>query len=101
MKSDLHIAREASPLPITAVAEELGINDGALISYGANKAKLSHEFCEAARDNGDGKLILVTAISPTPMGEGKTATSVGLADGLRHIGKRALVCLREIGRAHV
>ena len=95
MKSDLHIAREASPLPITAVAEGLGINDGALISYGANKAKLSHEFCEAARDNGDGKLILVTAISPTPMGEGKTATSVGLADGLRHIGKRALVCLRE------
>lgn len=95
MKSDLHIAREASPLPINEVAANLGIPDDALISYGTTKAKLSHQFCEAAAGNGDGKLILVTAISPTPMGEGKTATSVGLADGIRQIGKKGMVCLRE------
>jgi formate--tetrahydrofolate ligase len=95
MKSDLHIAREASPLPISEVAAGLGIPDDALISYGQTKAKLSHDFCKSAVDNGDGKLILVTAISPTPLGEGKTATSVGLADGIRHIGKRGMVCLRE------
>ena len=95
MKSDLHIAREANPLPIGEIAEGLGIPGDALISYGMTKAKLSHSFCESAADNRSGKLILVTAISPTPMGEGKTATSVGLADGIRHIGKRGLVCLRE------
>ncbi len=95
MKSDLHIAREATPLPISEIAAELGVPDASLISYGSSKAKLSHEFCNTLADNGDGKLILVTAISPTPMGEGKTATSVGLADGIRHIGKRGMVCLRE------
>ena len=77
------------------MAANLGIPDSALISYGSNKAKLSHEFCTGAGDAGGGKLILVTAISPTPMGEGKTATSVGLADGIRQIGRRSLVCLRE------
>lgn len=95
MKSDLHIAREASPLPIEAVAADLGIPESALISYGSTKAKLSHEFCAGVGDGAAGKLILVTAISPTPMGEGKTATSVGLADGIRQIGRRSLVCLRE------
>jgi formate--tetrahydrofolate ligase len=95
MKSDLHIARESSPLPIHQVAANLGIPADALISYGTTKAKLSHDFCKSAADDGDGKLILVTAISPTPLGEGKTATSVGLADGIRKIGKRGLVCLRE------
>ncbi len=95
MKSDLHIAREAQPLPIAEVAAGLDIPAEALISYGTSKAKLSHEFCESVQENGTGKLILVTAISPTPMGEGKTATSVGLADGIRHIGKKGLVCLRE------
>lgn len=95
MKSDLHIARESSPLPISEVAANLEIPEDALISYGTTKAKLSHDFCKSVADNGDGKLILVTAISPTPLGEGKTATSVGLADGIRHIGRRGLVCLRE------
>jgi formate--tetrahydrofolate ligase len=94
VKSDLHIAREASPLPIAAVAEALGVPGDALIGYGTTKAKLSHDFC--AGDTGrEGKLILVTAISPTPLGEGKTATAVGLADGIRRVGKRGLVCLRE------
>ena len=93
MKSDLHIAREAMPLPVNEIARELGIPQDALFSYGKTKAKLSHEFCDSSA--GNGKLILVTAVSPTPMGEGKTATSVGLADGIRHIGKRGLVCLRE------
>jgi len=95
MKSDLHIAREVTAKPISEIAEKLSIPDDALISYGSSKAKLSHEFCESQSANGDGKLILVTAISPTPMGEGKTATAVGLADGLRHIGKNSLVALRE------
>lgn len=95
MKSDLHIARETPSVPISDIAEELGIPGDALISYGSRKAKLSHSFCESQSDNGDGKLILVTAISPTPMGEGKTATAVGLADGLRYIGKKSLVALRE------
>jgi formate--tetrahydrofolate ligase len=95
MKSDLHIAREATPLPIAQIAADMGIPDEALISYGASKAKLTHAFCESSAANANGKLILVTAMSPTPMGEGKTATSVGLADGIRHIGRRSLVCLRE------
>ncbi len=95
VKSDLHIARDAKPLPIDEVAAGLSIPADALISYGTSKAKLSHDFCESVSDNGNGKLVLVTAISPTPMGEGKTATAVGLADGLRHIGKDSLVCLRE------
>ncbi len=95
VKSDLHIAREASPLLIDEVAAGLAIPTDALISYGTSKAKLSHDFCDSVHDNGNGKLVLVTAISPTPMGEGKTATAVGLADGLRHIGKNSLVCLRE------
>ncbi len=95
MKSDLHIARDAAPLPISDIAAAMDIPQSALISYGTTKAKLSHEFCSDVRERPAGKLILVTAISPTPMGEGKTATAVGLADGLRHIGKNSLVCLRE------
>ncbi|MEE4190722.1 MAG: formate--tetrahydrofolate ligase [Halieaceae bacterium] len=95
MKSDLHIAREANPLPISEIGASLGISTDSLISYGSTKAKLSHDFCSEVRERPQGKLVLVTAISPTPMGEGKTATAVGLADGLRHIGKNSLVCLRE------
>ncbi len=95
MKSDLHIAREARPQPISEIGAGLGISKDALISYGTTKAKLSHDFCSELRERPEGKLVLVTAISPTPMGEGKTATAVGLADGLRHIGKNSLVCLRE------
>jgi formate--tetrahydrofolate ligase len=95
MKSDLHIAREATPASIPDVAAELDIPESALISYGANKAKLDADYCQSLVDKTDGKLILVTAISPTPRGEGKTSTAVGLADGLRRIGKRTAVCLRE------
>jgi len=95
MKSDLHIAREATPAPIPVVAAELGIPESALISYGTTKAKLDANYCQSLADKPDGKLILMTAISPTPLGEGKTATAVGLADGLRRIGKRTVVCLRE------
>lgn len=95
MKSDLHIARETTPSAIPDVAAEIGIPEEALISYGRTKAKLDADYCGTLSNNGNGKLILVTAISPTPMGEGKTATAVGLADGLRRIGKKAAVCLRE------
>jgi len=95
LKSDLHIAREANPLPIAKVAADLGIPSDALVSYGTTKAKLTHDFCNGADAKANGKLILVTGISPTPLGEGKTATSVGLADGIRQIGKRSVVCLRE------
>ena len=95
MKSDLHIAREATPKPLAEVAGELGVPESALISYGRTKAKLDAEYCQTLSGNGHGKLILVTAISPTPLGEGKTATAVGLADGLRRIGKNTAVCLRE------
>ena len=93
--SDLHIARAARPVPIAEIAAALDVPADALISYGDSKAKLSHRFCAHAAARTPGKLVLVTAISPTPMGEGKTATSVGLADGLKQIGKRSLVCLRE------
>jgi formate--tetrahydrofolate ligase len=95
MDSDLHIARNAVPAPITEVAAELGIPASALHSYGASKAKLDAGYCQSLSGNGRGKLILVTAISPSPMGEGKTATAVGLADGMRRIGKKTAVCLRE------
>jgi len=95
MKSDLQIAREVTPAPVAEVAAELGIPESALVGYGAAKAKLSAEYCRSLADRPDGKLVLVTGISPTPRGEGKTATSVGLADGLRRIGRRAAVCLRE------
>ncbi len=94
-KGDLEIARDAAASPVSDIADALGIPSNALISFGHDKAKLSHSFCAEASSRPSGKLILVTAISPTPMGEGKTATAVGLADGLRHIGERSLVCLRE------
>ena len=93
--SDIEIARNASMQPIADVAAKLGIPDDALISYGRTKAKLSPDYLANLKDRPDGKLILVTAITPTPAGEGKTTTSVGLTDGLNRIGKKALVCLRE------
>ena len=95
VKSDIEIARAAKLLPIRDIADKLGIPDEALLTYGPTKAKLSHEFVAGLDDRPDGKLVLVTAITPTPAGEGKTTTSVGLADGLNRIGKQALVCLRE------
>ncbi len=93
--SDIEIAREASPLPIEEVAAALDIPEQHLYRYGPHKAKISHEFVDGLGDGPDGKLILVTAITPTPAGEGKTTTSVGLGAALKRIGKRTAICLRE------
>ncbi|MET0481593.1 MAG: formate--tetrahydrofolate ligase, partial [Aestuariivirgaceae bacterium] len=94
-KSDIEIARAAKMRPIEEIGERLGIRTEHLIPYGHTKAKVSLDYIESLNDRPDGKLILVTAITPTPAGEGKTTTTVGLGDGLNRIGKRAVVCLRE------
>ncbi len=93
MLSDIVIAQAAKMLPIAKVAEKLGLTDEDLIPYGRYKAKINHKLIHS--DRPDGKLILMTAISPTPAGEGKTTTSVGLADALNAIGKKTMLCLRE------
>jgi len=95
VKSDIEIAREASKLPIQQIGEKLDIPSEHLLPFGHDKAKVSAEFIKAQQAKSDGKLILVTAINPTPAGEGKTTTTVGLGDGLNRIGKRAAICLRE------
>lgn len=95
VKSDIEIAQQAVAKPIGEIAARLGIPDDALSPYGRTKAKIDLHHIDSLVDKPDGKLILVTAISPTPAGEGKTTTSVGLADGLNRIGKNAIVCLRE------
>jgi formate--tetrahydrofolate ligase len=95
MLSDIDIAQKAKMQPITEVAKRLGIPDEAMSAFGRYKAKISLDYCESLRKKPDGKLILVTAISPTPAGEGKTTTTVGLGDALNHIGKKAVICLRE------
>jgi formate--tetrahydrofolate ligase len=95
VKSDIEVAREATLKPIAEVGKKIGIPADALLNYGPHKAKVSFDFIDAAMKNKDGKLILVTAISPTPAGEGKTTTTVGLSDGLNRIGKKAMCCLRE------
>ena len=92
---DLAIAQAANKKPITEIAAGLGISADALIPYGHDKAKITHDFVKNLDGRPDGKLILVTAISPTPAGEGKTTTSVGLVDGICKLGKKAVVCLRE------
>ncbi|MDB0052914.1 formate--tetrahydrofolate ligase [Ascidiaceihabitans sp.] len=94
-KTDIQIAREATKLPIQEIGAKLGISSDDLLPYGHDKAKVSQEFINSVRDRADGKLILVTAINPTPAGEGKTTTTVGLGDGLNRIGKNACVCIRE------
>ena len=94
-KTDLEIANDAKKKHIKDVASSLNIPEEALIVYGNDKAKINYNFLDSCKDKKDGKLILVTAISPTPAGEGKTTTSVGLVDGLCHIGKKAMICLRE------
>jgi formate--tetrahydrofolate ligase len=93
--SDLEIARQTKTLPITQVAEKCGLSAEQIECFGSNKAKIPFEVLERHKNKPDGKLILVTAISPTPAGEGKTTTSVGLADGLNKIGKKTIVALRE------
>ena len=93
--SDIEIARAAKKLPIQAIGAKLGIPEADLLPYGHDKAKVGQRFIASLKDRPDGKLILVTAINPTPAGEGKTTTTVGLGDGLARIGKRAVVCIRE------
>ena len=94
-KSDIEIAREATKEPIQAIGAKLGIPAEDLVPYGHDKAKVSENFIKSVGDRPDGKLILVTAINPTPAGEGKTTTTVGLGDGLNKIGKKAAICIRE------
>jgi formate--tetrahydrofolate ligase len=94
-KSDIEIARAATKKPIKEIGEKIGIPYEHLLPYGHDKAKISAEFIASKRGGTDGKLILVTAINPTPAGEGKTTTTVGLGDGLNRIGKKAIVCIRE------
>ena len=94
-KSDIEIAREAKMQPIQEIGNKLGIPEKDLLPFGHDKAKVSAEFIASKRSGTDGKLILVTAINPTPAGEGKTTTTVGLGDGLNAIGKKAMVCIRE------
>ena len=93
--TDLEIANAANKKPINEIAKAIDIDEKGLIKYGDDKAKLNSDFIHSISKNENGKLILVTAISPTPAGEGKTTTSVGLVDGLCHIGKKAMICLRE------
>ncbi len=95
VKSDIEIAREAKVKPIAEIAAKIGVPAEALVPYGWTKAKVSSEYIKQIQGNKDGKVILVTAISPTPAGEGKTTTTVGLSDGLNYIGKKAIAALRE------
>src|SRR6187397_1083680 len=93
--SDIEIAQAAKMQRITQVAEKLGIPEDQLVPYGHYKAKVSLEYVDSLAKKKDGKLILVTAISPTPAGEGKTTTTVGLGDALTRLGKKTMICLRE------
>ncbi|MDV4167178.1 formate--tetrahydrofolate ligase [Rhodovulum sp. FJ3] len=95
VKSDIEIARAAPKRPITEIGARLDIPEDALIPYGRDKAKITQDHIATLQDRPRGHLILVTAITPTPAGEGKTTTTVGLGDGLSHIGKRAAICIRE------
>ncbi len=95
MPTDIEIARAVTPLPIAEVAAKLAIPAEAVIPYGRAKAKLSAEFLKSLAGRPRGNLVLVTAMSPTPAGEGKTTTTIGLGDALNRIGKRTMICLRE------
>ena len=95
MKSDIEIARASTMKPIVDVASKIGIPQESVLNYGNYKAKISLDFIKSLEQKPDGKLILVTAMTPTPAGEGKTTTTVGLGDGLNAIGKKAIICLRE------
>src|SRR5436189_3556847 len=95
VKSDIEIARAARMRPIIEIGERLGIPADSLIPYGHTKAKVSLDYISGLAGETDGRLILVTAINPTPAGEGKTTTTVGLGDGLNRIGRKAMICLRE------
>src|SRR5437016_10674365 len=94
-RQDIEIARAGKLQPIQAIGENLGLNGGDLEPYGSYKAKIRWDAIERASTRPDGALVLVTAMTPTPAGEGKSTTTIGLADGLRRLGKRAIVALRE------
>ncbi|MEE4143790.1 MAG: formate--tetrahydrofolate ligase [Halieaceae bacterium] len=95
MKSDIEIAREAQPRPVLEIAAQLGIPPEQVVPYGHTKAKLNLDYVNSLEDRPDGRLILVTAMSPTPAGEGKTTVAIGLADAMNRIGAKTSVCLRE------
>ena len=95
MLTDIEIAQGAKMLPIKEVAQKLDIKEDDLEFYGKYKAKLSDELADRLKDNKDGKLVLVTAINPTPAGEGKTTTTVGVGQAMELIGKKAIIALRE------
>ena len=95
MKTDIEIASEAKMEPISKVAQSLGLTDDDIELYGKYKCKISEEYLRSIQNNKEGKLVLVTAINPTPAGEGKTTTSIGLAMGLSRLGKKACLALRE------
>ncbi len=94
-KSDIEIAREAKKEKIQVIGAKIGIGEDDLLPYGHDKAKVSAEFIESVQGRKNGKLILVTAINPTPAGEGKTTVAIGLSDALNRIGEQSTVCLRE------
>lgn len=93
--TDIEIARQANKKPIQEIGAKLGIGAENLVPFGHDMAKISEDFIKSTKDMKDGHLILVTAITPTPAGEGKTTTTVGLGDGLNRIGKNAAICIRE------
>ena len=95
MLTDIEIAQQATLQPITRIAEQLGIQEEELEPYGRYKAKLNESLFQRLQDQPDGKLILVTAINPTPAGEGKTTTTAGLGQAMAKIGKKAIIALRE------
>src|ERR1700677_4902292 len=95
VSSDIGIAQNATLKPIGEIAARLGIPAASIENYGHYKAKIALDYIQSLKDKPDGKLILVTALSPTPAGEGKTTTTVGLGDALNKIGKKAVICLRE------
>ena len=103
MKTDVQIAQEAKMLPVTEVAAKLGLKEDDLEHYGKYKAKVNLEVLDRLKDKPDGKLVLVTAITPTPAGEGKTTVNIGLSMALNKIGKNAITTLREpsLGQALV
>ena len=99
-KTDIEIAQETEMLPITEIAKKAGIDSKYLEQYGNYKAKIDYNLLKET-DKKDGKLILVTAINPTPAGEGKTTTTVGLADGMQKLGKNVMVALRAVPRTGI